>query len=195
MSLHFYKNRIKRALIFLCLLFFWMFVFHGFNETTLPYLKSIATYHVRSYVNTLLREGVDEGFEGIHSSDGSYDVVAIRKQLSVLVEETSKILENESGNQILYELPMGTLTQNVWFMNIGPKIPIRMRLLQAVQGEIKSELIEYGLNNALLKIHVILSVEVEVLAPYHLEELVIQSEIPLVIDVIEGEVPSLMTQW
>ena len=195
MSLHFYKKRIKRTIIFLCLLFFGMFVVRGFNETTLPYLKSIATYHVRSYVNTLLREGVNEEFDGIASKDGSYDVVAIRKQLSVLVEETSKILENESGNQILYELPMGTLTQNVWFMDIGPKIPIRMRLLQAVQGEVKSEVVEYGLNNALLIIQVVLSVEVEVLAPYHLEEVVIQSEIPLVIDVIEGAVPSLMTQW
>lgn len=195
MSLHFYRKRIKRALIFICVLFFSISITWGINEATVPYLKSIATYQVRSYVNTFLRECVDEGFDGITKNDGSYDVIAIRKQLSGLVENASSILEQDSNTEIIYELPMGSLTQNMWLMNLGPRIPVKMRMLQEVQGEVVSKVVEYGLNNALLSIYVILSVQVEVLAPYHLEELTIESEIPLVIDVIEGNVPMLVREW
>ena len=172
-----------------------LFITQEINRSIMPYLKSIATYQVRSYVNTLLRECVDDTFLGVSKSNGSYDVVAIRSQLVKLVEDASGILERNSNTEIIYELPLGTLTQNMWFMNLGPKIPVRMRMLQEVQGEVISEVVEYGLNNALLSIYIVLNVHVEVLAPFHLDELVIQSEIPLVIDVVEGEVPGVIRDW
>lgn len=195
MSLHFYRKRIKRTLIFISTLFLVIFITWGINQSIMPYLKSIATYQVRSYVNTLLRECVDENFVGVSKSEGSYDVVMIRAQLAKLVEDASVILERSSDTEVIYELPLGTLTQNMWLINFGPKIPVKMRMLQEVQGEVISEVVEYGLNNALISIYIILNVQVEVLAPFHLDELVIQSEIPLVIDVFEGDVPGVIRDW
>lgn len=195
MFLHFYKRKVKRAFILIGIITIVMTLCWGISESTVPYLRSIATYQVKSYVNTLLRDCVDQEFTGISRKEGSYDVIEIRKQLSQVLQEASNLLQESSNNDVIYELPMGALTQNVWLVNVGPMIPIRMKVLQEVRGEIMTEVVEYGLNNALLTIQVVLQVDIEVLSPYHLEEITIKSEIPLVIDVIEGNVPTYMAPW
>lgn len=188
MRLSFYKRKIRRFLTLFVILGVLLWSIEIVSARTLPYLESIATYQVKSYVNTLLRECIDNEFEGIGNQKGAYDVVTIRKQVTKLVKDASVLLE-ESKSEIIYELPIGALTKSVWLMNWGPKIPIRMRMLQAVNGEVTSKVEEYGLNNALLTIQVQLEVEVEVLSPYPIKTIRIQSEIPLVIDVREGPVP------
>lgn len=188
MRLSFYKRKIRRFLVSLVLLGILLWGMETVSTRTLPYLESIATYQVKSYVNTLLRECIDNEFEGIGNQEGAYDVLAIRKQVTKLVKDASVLLE-ESKSEVIYELPLGALTRAVWLMNWGPKIPIRMRMLQAVNGEVTSKVEEYGLNNALLTIQVQLEVEVEVLSPYPIKTIRIQSDIPLVIDVREGPVP------
>lgn len=192
MRLHFYKKKIKRTLVFLFLLFISIGIGTKISNSTLPYLQSIASYQVKSYVNTLLREHIDQEELVIQRVDGKYDVAAIRSQLAYLVEEASNLLKEE---EVIYELPFGALMQNVWLSHMGPNIPIRIRMLQEVQGEVSYTIEEYGINNALVSISVILQVDVEVITPYHLEQLSINSEIPLVIDILEGEVPTILPSW
>lgn len=192
MRLHFYKKKVRRTVIFLCLLFTCMWIGTKISQSTMPYLQSIASYQVKSYVNTLLREHIDQEELVIQRKEGKYDVEAIRSQLSHLVEEASKLLQEE---ETVYELPFGALTQNVWLSHLGPNIPIKIRMLQEVQGDISYTIEEYGINNALVIISVVLQVDVEVITPYHLEQLSISSEIPLVIDILEGEVPSILPNW
>ncbi len=156
-------------------------------------------------------------FETVTSSDGSiqtvdFNSVTVNKLLNSV---TSYVLENlkklENGtfdtslfsssylteNQlknlkrgVLQEIPIGLITKNPLFSNLGPKIPIRIHYTGDVLSNITTDIKSYGINNALLQVGIHLEVAVQILLPYLTEEKVISFDIPLSIKMIQGKIPT-----
>lgn len=106
----------------------------------------------------------------------------------------NSILSNYDNNKlkkgIIYELPSGVIFNNVLLNNILPKIPIKMSLLGSVFSFLHTDVEPYGINSALIKISVKIKAEVKILLPFISTNEKIENNIPIVIKIIEGEVPS-----
>ena len=87
---------------------------------------------------------------------------------------------------IIFEVPLGLVSNNVFFNSFGPKIPIRINYLGNVSLDVKSIVTNYGINNALVEIFIYIEVIQEVVIPFQTKEEVLSSEIPIIIQVVKG---------
>lgn len=90
---------------------------------------------------------------------------------------------------IIYELPFLAATHNTFLSNIGPKIPVRLNLVGNVNGNIKTNVEPYGINNAMIEILVRVEVEEQVILPFSSKKITIESDIPVALKLIQGTVP------
>lgn len=91
---------------------------------------------------------------------------------------------------IIYELPSGIIFNNILLNNILPKIPIKMNLIGNVYSKLTTDIESYGINNALIKVNINIEAEVKILMPFISKTSSIDSTIPVIMKVIEGNVPS-----
>lgn len=105
-------------------------------------------------------------------------------------DPTTKDVFYEDG--VLYELPVGYLSHIFFLYNSGPKIKVRMKMLNDVTGEIKTESKPYGVNNTMIKISLVVKVNAQVLTFLSTTEMESVCEIPLVIQIVNGKVPSIL---
>ena len=97
----------------------------------------------------------------------------------------SDIDYEELKGGVIYYISSGNISGNILTNNIGPKIPIKF----AMAGHVDSNIREYGINNALLEINVNVSVNMNVNIPFVTKEVKVETSMPLIIKVVEGEIP------
>lgn len=85
---------------------------------------------------------------------------------------------------------MGYLTGSPFLANVGPKVPLKITLIGDVRTDIKTEVRDYGLNNALLKIYIHVEVVTQSIFPLVSSIQTTIVEYPVVLKIIEGKVPS-----
>ncbi len=90
---------------------------------------------------------------------------------------------------ILY-ISLGYLTGSSFLANVGPKIPLKIRLIGNVKTDVKASISDYGLNNALLKIYIYIEVVTQSIIPFISNIQTTTIEYPLVLKIIEGDIPS-----
>lgn len=100
----------------------------------------------------------------------------------------SKYNKLEEG--IIIEVPTGSLINNSLFSNFGPKIPIRIELLGAVQGNIKTDIKEYGINNSMVSINIVIDVTEQIVLPISSDKVNVKIEIPIATKLIQGKIPT-----
>lgn len=94
------------------------------------------------------------------------------------------------SKKIICEIPFGLTTDSSLLSNIGPKIPVKISLVGDVSTNFSTEIVEYGINNVLLKVIVNISVTTKVILPITSEDLTINANIPIGMKVIQGKIPN-----
>ena len=94
------------------------------------------------------------------------------------------------SKKIICEIPFGLTTGSSLLSNIGPKIPVKISLVGDVSTNFSTEIVEYGINNALLKVIVNISVTTKIILPITSEDLTINANIPIGMKVIQGKIPN-----
>lgn len=90
---------------------------------------------------------------------------------------------------IIYEIPLGIITNNAFLSNLGPRIPIKLNMIGSVTSNIKTEVKEYGINNALIEVYVKMRVTFLVNIPFTTKKVSTESDIPIAIKLVQGIVP------
>lgn len=90
---------------------------------------------------------------------------------------------------IILEVPFGMVTNISLLNNLGPKIPVRLSLVGDVSTGFSTDVNEYGINNALLKLYIDVEVNARVVLPIISDEVAIQASIPIAMKVIQGKIP------
>ncbi len=163
--------------------------------------KKLSSIVINRAVNKQLANGmnIDEMFNIIKNDNGEIATIDFNPAIvnKVLNTTTNVVLINlkaiEEGNidfielpdilisndkdklknGIIYEIPLGTITNSGFLSNLGPKIPIKLNIIGSVESNVKTNIKEYGINNALVEIYIRISV----------------SDIPVALKVIQGSVP------
>lgn len=127
---------------------------------------------------------------------------------NTILEENFKYLENgeieklkmnnlninTSKKGIIYELPSGIIFDNVFLNNLFPKIPVRMNLVGSIFSKIVTDLESYGINNAIFKVNIQVTVNLKIVLPFTSKDVELIASIPVIIKIIEGDIPNYYFQ-
>lgn len=208
------RNRIILVLICFSVLFImWI---RSLNEYVEPRLQAIAKQNVIFAINNItqsvladLEYDPDTLIQTTTLPDGSiasiaYDSYRLNQILYMALNTIDESLEQEEmgegrqegeeiyfKNGVVYECPIGLLTKIPFLANSGPRIPIRLKLLNDVTGEIKVDSTPYGINNTLVKVYIKISVKTQIITILSTSEMETSTEIPIVVQVVNGKVPQL----
>ena len=92
-------------------------------------------------------------------------------------------------NGIMLSVPLGLIFSNPILINIGPRIPIKLRFSGEVEADIVTSIKQYGINSVLLEMGIEIVVKEKVSFPFSSEYIDVFLNLPLVIELISGKVP------
>ena len=100
-------------------------------------------------------------------------------------------LDIDNNNKgIIYKLPSGIIFNNIFLNNLFPKIPVKLNLVGTVFSKLATEVDSYGINNAVFKVNIQSTVTLKVILPFTSSNIDLVANIPIIIKIIEGNVPS-----
>ena len=102
---------------------------------------------------------------------------------------TNGLLENRREG-IIFEIPIGVILKSTFLSNIGPKVPVKLVLTGDLESKINSEIVDYGINNALLKVYINIKISEQILLPLSSKIIYVETSIPIITKMIQGEIPN-----
>lgn len=121
--------------------------------------------------------------------DINYLALGEFEKIDFILPNITEKYYREISDGIIFGISIGNIFNNNFLANIGPRIPLKMNLNGNVDVEIKNKITEYGMNNALMEIYIEVRVRPVIVMPFLSEEIDIVNTIPLVTEIIQGEVP------
>lgn len=182
-------------------------------------INKFSTIIVNKAISQVLDDKINDNdlFNAITSSDGKiqtidFNPVIVNQILNLattVIQNNLKLLEegnldnigiydmelpNERVDKlrkgIIAEVPIGVIFKNTILSNLGPSIPIRLHYLGDIDSNIYTKVTPYGINNALLEINVKIKMSALIILPFTSRKIALDFNIPLVIKMIQGSVPS-----
>lgn len=183
----------------------------GINKTMVNYAKNKSIEMATIIVNDAIKE--------ISKSNNLNDLMIIQKNKSdeitnisfdnnktnkILYEINENILKNinevqnyndsnsknsKKENKKIYMMPINIAYKNVLLSAIGPKIPFKLEIVNSTSNNIKTTIKEYGINNSIVEIFVIIELNTQIILPFSSSISTIKKEIPISTKIIEGKIP------
>ena len=117
---------------------------------------------------------------------------AVYKDLKLFENGRYKIEDTEIETEdLIYKIPLGYITGNYTLSNIGPKVPLKAKVIGSVVSNIKTEVLSYGINNSLLKVYIDVTVNMRFMLPLISKDVLVNNSIPLVVKIIQGKIPNV----
>ena len=92
---------------------------------------------------------------------------------------------------MIFFLPSGLLNKRFLTNYFGTKIPIRVKVSKSIYANIKTKITNYGLNNALAEIYLVIDVNYLIISPFDRAVQNSKYEILLSSYFINGKVPNI----
>lgn len=164
--------------------------------------KIMADMNKMSFINITKSNGIIENI-----SYNTKEINSLTDQLSNNVQK--KLLNLESGdveegilidstrggkfkhieNGILCDVSLGSVKSSTLFANVGPKIPIKLTFIGQVSTDVDVNVREYGINNVIIEIYVVVKVREHASMPLTSKKKDIIIKEPISIEIIKGEIP------
>lgn len=192
--------------------FFFSYIKNGVNKT----YESLAIVQSKSLVTKIVNKVV---FDRLQTSDFniayskeeyvSYDVNQLNSLVGSLSSYVVNVLEDINKSDysslidsslskkyncsgIIFEVEFGKIFNSVFFSYLGNKYPVKFTLASDVLASSDMVVEEFGINNALVSLNMLLSFDFSLILPLTKKLDRIDLKVPLSIMMIEGEVPSYL---
>ena len=129
-----------------------------------------------------ISDSIVEYFEELEKGNSS--IVDIKNNL---ITNTDISSEKEG---VIFEIPMGVISNNPLLSNLGPKIPVRISFNGELESSLKTDVENYGINNAIITVSVNIKVSEQILMPVRSKQITISNDIPIAIKIIQGRIPN-----
>lgn len=90
---------------------------------------------------------------------------------------------------VFYEIPFGIVLGNTFFNNLGPKIPVRLDLIGEIFSNVKTNITNYGINNALIEVSIHIEVNQQLILPFASKTSKFTTNVPVALKLMQGTVP------
>jgi len=196
-----------------------MVLLNHFNKNVNPKIEEIVNMNIDKMVNNIITEySLKEDYDTIKNiliinknSDG--EIINIDFDLSSLYDFSSNIsdklkddlynLEAGKTNMNYYDeslsnkkdyfvlmIPYGVISDNVYFTNLGPRIPVKIKFMGSIFTNVKTKVIPYGINNSLIEVYTTVDISTLVVTPVASKRNDRNFEILAASKIIEGKIPN-----
>lgn len=120
----------------------------------------------------------------------SLDTLQICVEAAARGEEDPILKEVIYDDGVIYRVPIGYLTGISLLQDKGFELEIGLRTFDYVNGDLDITSQPYGINSSLITISIGLNICAEAMTAFHTETVYFEETIPIVIQVVQGDVPA-----
>ena len=182
-----------------------------------PYMNSEVERLTNNIVNQAIRNKIKNAnysFNKVNQNENSklfsYDTIMLTKikdEITAYVQDSFIQLDNGKIDEyfisdriktgrfkkvkhgVICDLTLGSVRGSTLFANVGPAIPIKLSFLGQIQSDIDVDIKEYGINNVMVTIYLIINVKEQISMPFSSDKVDIKVREPIVIDLVQGNIP------
>lgn len=210
------RKKIKPTIILISILVIVTITIHYVNEKLSPKLTDYATIEIKKLSNLIITKSIKiETLEKLNIEDlfiitknekneiltvdiNSVTLNKIILSSTVGIQENLKKLEDgkinakneENKKGVVLKIPLGQIYNNFLLNNLGPKIPVKLKILGDIETKVNTNIKNYGINNALIEITLDIKVKEKVILPINTEEIIVTQTLPIAMKIIKGSVPN-----
>ena len=114
------------------------------------------------------------------------------------VEKELKISPQKYKNNksiMIICMPLGVLTNNLFFSDIGKVLPIKIQIIKNISSKLRTKVKDYGINNTLIEIYADIEISGQIILPSSKKQVKINTNILIASQLIQGDVPDLYTNY
>ncbi len=197
-----FDNRKKFLLIIMLIIFISYYTAIKLIDNTItPLLERQSRVLARGTAATLSNNAASNAMKDMtyqdlctieKDSDGNIklmklDVVNINKICSSIALELQEELDKAENTN--FDLRLGTITGNKFFIGKGPNIRLTMVTVGNIETNIKSEFSDAGINQTLHRIYIDITCHISILTPYKDSDEDVNTQVLLAEAVIVGNIP------
>ncbi len=211
-------KKTKVGVIILTLVLFFTSLFYQlYGVYSKDTILDVAKIKLNDFMKIFLSSNIgydlikDEGIENVlvinKNKDNeilyvNYDLDIAYKLLDVITKELeNNIQELKTGNVndtslyqnnevLMLKLPFFIGSKNPLLVSLGPKIYVPLNFSGAILTNLKTEIKDYGLNNALVEMYVTIKINIDILYPYNKSKEEINYDVLIASSIINGRIPS-----
>ena len=193
------KHNFNKLLFFL---FFAIFIIVSYfcSKNINNYFISVAEKEVYKMTKDIISSSkIDEDFD----IDKIYSIIEDNNKNSI-INYNSNLLNNYSNaisksikdkynkfenNNIVLKIPFGSIFKNPMISNMGPMIPVKIKLIGNVNSDIKIDIKEYGINSSVVIVKNVVVINERIILPMIYKDIKVKSDFPISYKIINGSIP------
>mgnify|MGYP004530523709 CR=1 FL=1 len=211
-------RKTKVGLVVLALVLFFTYIFYqGYQRASRDILVKVTLIKLNEFMERFLSNNIgydlikDEDLENIikinKNKEGeilyvNYNLNVAYKLLEVVTEELEENIKDLkygsiedrdiliNNNILMLKLPFFIGSKNPFVTGLGPKVYVPINFSGSLLTNLKTQIKDYGLNNALVEIYVRVKITSNILYPYSSVSEVIDYDVLIASSIINGKVPS-----
>ena len=177
-------------------------IIYIFGKRILPIVLNIGEIKIKSEAVKIM----NEESVNVYSESFKYDdIIDIEKDAdgNITMIRADTVKQNYLASQVVLKcderlseledlgvkIPLGYLTNNVMFYNIGPKITVKMQQVGNITTSYESEFESAGINQTRHKIYLNLTTTMRIAVPFNSKEVEVTCQIPVSDTIIVGKIP------
>ena len=110
------------------------------------------------------------------------------KKINIRENILTTNVNNKEG--IVLEVPTGIVFNNFLLSNLGPTIPVKLSLTGEFESYVSSDVVEYGINNAMITININIKISEQITMPFITKKITVENKIPIFMSLVNGEIPN-----
>lgn len=187
------KKRKLKIKFIMCLIIIGISIFFVsgyFSDRVKLYVKQTATNNASIKIAQAINENVlsQMELENIFEKEKGYiNTSSVNKILKEVNENISNNLNDYAYNRI--KIPLGLIFSEVLFSDSKIGLTIKTKPISSFVTDVVSKVEEYGINNSMVTVEIVVKIEVMALIPLNEETFIVESHIPIAMLILEGNVP------
>lgn len=128
---------------------------------------------------------LDKGYEVILNIKEKIENEIINLKEGKIPYSATMIKDN-----FIIKVPYYSWTNNLLLMNLGPKVFVKVNLLENVRGDLYTKVTSYGINSILVNLYITIYIKESLLYPASSKQIEYNFEMLIASKVIQGKIPS-----
>ena len=100
-------------------------------------------------------------------------------------------LSSNNKDSFILNVPYGIASNNIFFSNLGPKIPVKVKFVGSILTGVKSKVTSYGINNSLIEVFTTINISTLIVTPVSKKRITRTYEVLVASKIIEGSIPQI----
>lgn len=189
------------VIIAICVLF--NSILYFFDKNILPAVLTIGEEMLKSEATKIINETALDIYSNqfdysemiITEKDNDGNITMLRADTVKLNYLSSKLIlaSNDKLGKLKemgLDVPLGYMTKNLVFYNLGPKININMNQIGNITSEYESVFESAGINQTRHKIYLNVTMKMKIVVPLNSKDVEIKCQIPISETIIVGKIPN-----